>query len=145
MKANLMKIRFLIGILVIFLGIQLWGSCAEEVPSKGEQLYMAYCANCHGKQGEGLAALIPPLAKADYLIQHAEELPCMIRYGMSGPITVNGKEYNQPMLPLKQMTVEEIYEVSNYVLNSWGNEYRKLYQQEIELYLKRCAEKSSDK
>lgn len=73
-------------------------SCEEKNPYiQGKILYENFCANCHMEDGTGLVEVIPPLAGSDYLVKFPEKLPCMIRKGISGEMTVNGKIYNTEM------------------------------------------------
>lgn len=90
--------------------------------SLGKPLYRANCANCHGKQGEGLGRVIPPLAKADYLKEQSDLLPCLLKYGLTGPVVVNGVEYNQAMPGFKALNPLEVTELITYIGNSWGND-----------------------
>ncbi len=39
----------------------------------------------------------------------------------SGPVKVNGKDYNSIMPPMSQLTDDEVANIATYVLNSWGN------------------------
>lgn len=64
--------------------------CFSNNRHQGPKLYAQACAGCHGDAGQGLGRLIPPLAGADYLRTHRDELPCMLRRGVHGPMTVNG-------------------------------------------------------
>ena len=41
--------------------------------------------------------------------------------GLSGPITVNGTEYNSVMPPMSQLNDDEIANILTYVRNQWGN------------------------
>jgi nitrite reductase (NO-forming) len=41
--------------------------------------------------------------------------------GQTGEIAVNGKTYNSTMVPLNNLSDEEIANVLTYVKNSWGN------------------------
>jgi nitrite reductase (NO-forming) len=41
--------------------------------------------------------------------------------GLSGKVTVNGKDYNSVMPPMNQLNDDEIANILTYVLNSWGN------------------------
>ena len=43
-----------------------------------------------------------------------------VKYGLSGPIVVNGEEYDGVMQN-QGLDNEEIADVMNYILNSWGN------------------------
>lgn len=87
---------------------------------QGEKLYLLHCANCHQKDGSGLAALFPPLNKSDFLDKNKMQVPCIIRNGLAGAIVVNGKTFNQPMKAIPQLTDLEIAEITTYVLNNWG-------------------------
>jgi nitrite reductase (NO-forming) len=49
---------------------------------------------------------------------------------MSGPVTVNGKDYNSVMPPMAQLTDDEVANISTYVLNSWGNPGGKVSKEE---------------
>lgn len=84
-------------------------------------MYLQQCAQCHMDDGSGLAGLIPPLANADYLRLYPEKLPCIISKGISGPIEVNGKTYNQPMMANTNLKVVEIANILNYIQNEWGD------------------------
>lgn len=105
---------------------------------KGRTLYQQHCANCHQEDGSGLARLIPPLAKADYLQINKEKVMCIIRHGMEGSIVVNGKEYNQPMPANPQLKDIEIAEITSYILNAWGNQGEFVTVQQAKEWLQTC-------
>jgi hypothetical protein len=42
--------------------------------------------------------------------------------GMSGPIEVGGRRYNDMMAPLRYLKDQQVADVLNHVLSSWGNE-----------------------
>ena len=88
---------------------------------KGEQLYAQHCSNCHQKDGSGLRLLYPPLASSDYMSTHFEETLCLIKHGHSGPMTVNGKGYNQPMPSFENLSDLEIAQIATYIYNTWEN------------------------
>lgn len=88
--------------------------------AKGEEVYKRTCAACHQANGEGLANSFPPLAKSDYLLADKARSIKQIISGSSGEIIVNGQKYNSTMPP-QNLTDEQIADVLNYVLNSWGN------------------------
>jgi mono/diheme cytochrome c family protein len=105
---------------------------------KGKMLYAAHCANCHGERGEGLKKLIPPLAGTDYINNHISRLPCIIRYGISGPISVNGQTYDQPMAGIRNLEADEIKAVIDFMLSEWYLEKEPLSQAEVSRLLKAC-------
>ncbi len=89
--------------------------------SNGKVLYETLCSNCHGEDGTGFKALIPPLKKSDYLLEDLNRAAIIIKFGQRGPITVNGQEFNQPMPANPKLTNIEIAELITYIGNSWGN------------------------
>jgi nitrite reductase (NO-forming) len=70
-------------------------------------------------EGEGLEGVFPPLAKTGRLTDKAKLVKVVLQ-GMSGPITVNGKQYDLEMIPVS-LSDEEVRDVLNYVRNSWDN------------------------
>ncbi|HEY1025262.1 MAG TPA: copper-containing nitrite reductase [Sphingobacteriaceae bacterium] len=91
-----------------------------ERMEKGKILYENNCAACHQQNGEGLAGAFPPLAESDYLMKREDKGAGIVINGLSGKITVNGKEYDGVM-PQMQLTDDEIASILTYVRNSWGN------------------------
>lgn len=87
----------------------------------GKALYEQHCQNCHAADGSGLEALIPPLTDTAYLRSNKKDLVCIIRYGLEGEITVNGKTYDTPMPAEDHLAPIEIAQVITYITNSFGN------------------------
>lgn len=85
----------------------------------GEEIYADFCLQCHMHNGQGVPGSFPPLAKSDYLKNINQSIHA-IKYGLNGPITVNGKNYNSNMIS-QGLDDEEIADVMNYILRSWGN------------------------
>ena len=100
----------------------------QEKPLKqsvldGEEIYQDFCLQCHLDNGKGVENAFPPLAKSDYLQNNIEASIRGIKYGLRGEITVNGKIYNGVMVN-QGLDEEEVADVMNYILNSWGNKAR---------------------
>jgi mono/diheme cytochrome c family protein len=91
----------------------------EDSYERGQMIYADFCLRCHLPDGTGESGVIPPLAKADFL-QDVKATVHSIKYGIHGPITVNGVKYNGSMAPMG-LENDEIADVTNYILNSWGN------------------------
>jgi len=92
----------------------------------GKAIFESNCAMCHQAAGQGLEAVFPPLAKADYLMERAKsadrsELVGLILNGKTGALTVNGIEYNGVMTPVAGLTDEDIAAVLSFVTSNWGN------------------------
>ena len=95
----------------------------------GKEIYNDFCAQCHLEDGKGVKGIYPPLAKSDFLV-NVNRTISSIKYGLKGPITVNGEKYNSIMVS-QGLDDEEISDVVNYILNSWGNSTNKLITEEI--------------
>jgi nitrite reductase (NO-forming) len=87
----------------------------------GKALFAGTCSTCHQADGRGLEGVFPPLANSDYIAALPGRLPHVLLGGLSGKLTVNGREYNSVMPPMNQLTDDEVANISTYVLNSWGN------------------------
>jgi nitrite reductase (NO-forming) len=79
------------------------------------------CSVCHQLTGTGLPPTFPPLAKADYLLADKKRAIRQTMYGAKEPITVNGVTYPGGLMTVVPLTDQEVVDVVNYILNSWGN------------------------
>lgn len=105
---------------------------------QGEAIYQKQCSNCHGSQGEGLKSLYPPLKNADYLSTHAAELPCIIRYGITDTLIVNGKMYTTPMAGFPKLSEVDLTNLVNYLLAEFTSENVVVGLSEVKNKLDRC-------
>lgn len=103
---------------------------------EGKNLYEAYCANCHQKDGKGLGKLIPPLNPSDYMAENIGRTARIIKYGQSGEIMVNGELYNQPMPGNPNLTNLEIARIMTYIYNIWGYNEGVIDANKVEAWLK---------
>lgn len=108
---------------------------------QGEELYKSYCANCHQLDGSGLGRVYPPLSKSDFIEQNFEEVICIIKYGRSGELWVNGTMYNQPMKGNPELTDLEVAEIATYIYNTWNTQRGIVEVGEVTPILAGCAEK----
>jgi mono/diheme cytochrome c family protein len=90
--------------------------------SAGKEIYQEFCMTCHLANGKG-SETVPPLAGSDWLQTKRKESIHAVKFGQSGPIKVNGKNYNNTMPPMG-LTDEEVADVMNYVMHSWGNKQK---------------------
>ncbi len=91
----------------------------------GEKTYNANCSGCHQANGTGLAGAFPPLkdniANTFTLDGGKDYLLAAVLNGLSGPIKVNGDNFNGAMPAWSQLSNEEISATLNYALSSWGS------------------------
>lgn len=92
----------------------------EASITRGSEIYADFCVTCHKGDGKGVAYTFPPLANSDYLLQNRAASIKGIKYGNDGEMVVNGVTYNNTMAPMG-LEDEEIADVMNFILNSWGN------------------------
>ncbi len=98
--------------------------------ARGKEAYIAYCISCHMENGEGLEAVYPPLAKADYLMADKKRSIQQVLYGAKGEMKVNGKVYNMEMTGF-DLSDQEVSDVLNYIRNSWGNKGGAIKPEEV--------------
>jgi cytochrome c551 len=89
---------------------------------KGEELYLKHCSNCHQSSGAGLGLVYPPLNTSDYMEKNFESVLCLMKYGIQGEVTVNGKSFSQPMSGVSTLTNLEIAEIATYIYNTWDHQ-----------------------
>jgi mono/diheme cytochrome c family protein len=116
----------LMGLMVLIEGTWLFqNKPLEQSIADGKEIYQDFCLQCHLDTGKGVSGVFPPLAQSDYLLNDINLSIKGIKYGMSGPITVNGEEYNGVMQN-QGLDDVEIADVMNYVINSWGNKSKEV-------------------
>jgi nitrite reductase (NO-forming)/hydroxylamine reductase len=93
----------------------------SDVMARGESVYLANCAACHQPNGQGLPGAFPPLAESDFLLGNRTEVMTAALFGLSGPITVNGVDYNGVMPSMGYLPDQDLADALTYVFASWGN------------------------
>jgi cytochrome c551 len=108
---------------------------------QGEQLYTKHCSNCHQADGTGLGLVFPPLNKSDFMDKNFEQVLCLMKHGITGEITVNGKTFVQPMPGVQSLTDLEIAEIATYIYNSWEHQRGIVDVSEANEVLRNCERK----
>ncbi len=93
----------------------------EDQIEAGKLLFAGTCSTCHQADGAGIADVFPPLAASDYLMADKERAIGVVLNGVSGRMTVNGKEYDSVMPPLSNLNDDEVANILTYVRNGFGN------------------------
>ena len=122
-----MKLLYLIfGLFLFFKAFSLHqNKPLEESIAEGAEIYQDFCVQCHLDSGEGVAGVFPPLAGSDYLLKNINLSIKGVKYGLNGPIEVNGEAYDG-IMQNQWLEEEEIADVMNYVLNNWGNSSKEI-------------------
>lgn len=96
--------------------------------NRGQALYngRAACFGCHGKQGQGVDGMAPPLANSEWVTAEPQRLIKVLLHGLSGPITVNGINYQLPMVmpglgANSSFSDQDNADIATYIRNNWGN------------------------
>lgn len=93
----------------------------QDQVNAGKALFNGTCSVCHQANGAGLSGVFPPLAKSDFLNADPKRAAGVVLHGLSGKVTVNGKEYESVMPSMSQLNDDEVANILTYVLNSWDN------------------------
>lgn len=96
-------------------------AAAETSASRGAALFLVNCSACHQATGEGIKGIFPPLAHSDYLLADKERSIRIALQGTSGPIVVNGVEFQGVMPAPAPMEDQQVADVLTYVRSAWGN------------------------
>lgn len=108
----------------------------------GKQQFIL-CSACHGPTGAGMPNIGPPLANSEWVNGPVENLIGIQLRGLTGPITVAGKDYNFPA-PMAAMGAgqpdENIAAVLTYIRNSFGNQASPVTAQMVAAYKAKNAE-----
>lgn len=94
---------------------QLPALAQQRAGAPGEALYIAKCAACHGKHGEGQEDEYPPLMGSEWLTPPPDRLQEILTQGLQEPITVRGKAWNKTMRAPGLTTPQEVKQVIDYL------------------------------
>lgn len=108
-------------ILTVILSSSFIQSDVQKSITRGKEVYELYCQSCHQENGLGIKDVNPPLVKADYMKNTANDLISIILQGSAMKLTVNGKKFYGAMTAQEYLSDEQIADVLNYIKNSWGN------------------------
>jgi cytochrome c551 len=107
---------------------------------RGEQLYELHCSNCHQKNGKGLGLVYPPIDDSDFMEQNFEATLCLMKFGIKGEVTVNGKVYNQPMPGVPSLTDLEVAQIATYIYNSGKHKRGLIPVLDVEKIMRDCPQ-----
>ena len=110
------------GLFMTFVLSTVFQKTRQQSIADGAEIYQDFCAQCHLDTGVGVPGAFPPLNKSDYLFEDITRSIAGIKYGLNGPIVVNGESYNG-LMANQGLDDEEIADVMNYILNSWDNTF----------------------
>ncbi|SFW26392.1 DUF7133 domain-containing protein [Chitinophaga sancti] len=111
----------------------------KEYP-KGAKLFANICQTCHGKDGDGIKSLAPPLNQSQLVTGDKKRLISIVLYGLTGPVDVNGKHYKAPEISADMPGIgsndeyndQDIAEVISFIRNCWSNQGSKVTDKDIQ-------------
>lgn len=128
--------RIIILLFIISAGTTLMTGCNRE-PGNPE-IYLKYCAACHGPEGEGLRSLYPPLQGSAYLGKHIDRLPCLIANGVKGTPTTTNKPPKMRMPSFNHLDIGGMSDLIIYLHTNWGAGGTTPSKQDVETWLRDC-------
>ena len=96
----------------------------HNIQQAGKEIYEDFCIQCHGANGKGDGKNFPPLDGSDWLTKKRTQSIHAVKFGQVGSIVVKKKTFNNIMPPMG-LSNEEVADVMNYIMNSWGNKQSK--------------------
>lgn len=123
-------------------------SDADLLVAQGRKVYGVYCVACHQPNGRGVPNQFPPLAESDWVnVEGPNRMIRIVLNGLSGPITVNGNEYNNVMLPWRdQLSDNDIAAVLTFVRGNkeWGNHAGPVTPEQVKTIRQATASRDSN-
>lgn len=89
-------------------------------------------------EGEGLAALYPPLTSADFE-RFAPRFACIVKYGLSDTMSVNGQLFSFPMPGNDKLNAVEIANIYNYIVYQWHPTIKPTTSDKMQNDMTRCT------
>ncbi|MDG2308686.1 MAG: c-type cytochrome [Candidatus Binatia bacterium] len=97
----------------------------EKRRTAGKQLFADSCAACHGATGRGLAGQAPALAGSPWARDSDDWLVRIVLDGLTGPIEIDGKEWNLTMPghgdDTEHFGDEALAGLLTYMRRAWGH------------------------
>lgn len=88
----------------------------------GKRVFTTICQTCHQANGQGVPGVYPPLVASEWVQGSEERIIRIVLHGLNGPITVEGKEYNNAMASLGGVLKDDqIANVLTFIRQEWGN------------------------
>lgn len=95
---------------------------ASPAAGNGAKIFATNCSSCHQADGKGVTGTFPPLVGNPTVNGDPKTVIHIVKYGLTGKISVGGHDYNGIMPPWgTQLSNADIADVVTYVRGSWGN------------------------
>jgi mono/diheme cytochrome c family protein/glucose/arabinose dehydrogenase len=107
---------------------------------RGAILFKTVCQTCHGADGDGIQSLAPPLNQSEIVTGDKHRLAAIVLFGLTGPVTVAGKQYKAPEISgdmpgigsNDEFSDKDIAEVLSYIRGGWSNHAGKVTEKDVQ-------------
>lgn len=112
--------------------VQLYQPAAGGSKERGRAVYETLCALCHNSDGMGKPAQAPPFVKSEWVLGPANRMIHIPLLGLTGPVQVNGQEWNLSMPAMgATLSDEDLAAVLTYIRQSWGNNASEITPEQV--------------
>ncbi len=98
---------------------------------EGAELYVVVCGTCHQPDGLGQDGLAPPILNSDWVLGDKERLIKIVLHGLTGPIEVEGREWDLSMPGLLALNDDQLSGLLTYVRREWGHQASPIDPEEV--------------
>jgi sulfatase modifying factor 1 len=98
------------------------GQLTKEAAGRGRQVAVRrHLLHLPPADGPGPGGRVPAARRLGLPQGRPKRAIGVVLNGLTGPVKVNGKDYNSVMPPMSQLNDDEVANILTYVYNSWGN------------------------
>ncbi len=106
---------------------------------RGYRIFNTVCQTCHGKNGNGITSMAPPLNESEWVNGNKNALISIVLYGLTGPVPVHGKTYQAPEIngdmpgigASDEFSNEDIAQLLTFLRSAWNNKAGKITATDI--------------
>ncbi|QEE25398.1 c-type cytochrome [Rhodanobacter glycinis] len=108
---------------------------ATAMVNQGAKIYAASCAGCHGKDGEGVAGVYPPLAGNSSVLDPSglNAIRAVLLGGFPPTTAGNPRPYSMPPFAQK-LSDADVAAVVSYIRHAWSNDAPAVQQRDVFKY-----------
>lgn len=107
---------------------------------RGYKIFNTVCQTCHGKSGEGIASMAPPLNESNWVNGNKKAFISIVLYGLTGPVEVHGKMYKAPEINgdmpgiggSDEFSDADIAQLLTFLRSAWKNKADKVTAADIQ-------------
>ena len=108
---------------------------ATALISRGDKLYAQQCAGCHGKDGQGVAGVYPPLAANASVTEPTgiNAIRVVLLGGFAPTTTAHPRPYSMPPFA-QQLSDADVAAVVSYIRHAWSNGASPVMERDVATY-----------